>query len=151
MLVVTRIVGVLHGRDPAGHCNRDGLWSETCQAGPMDYERRSLLEVSLQEVVDRTLQQKGIIYGNQANFARLFNTIPAWLSPTGNRRVHHIVRDEEEGLQLRQTSQILGRYIRKNNARVRYPNPAMRPHSTPCLTTARRAKFLLCQPRRYHG
>ena len=59
-----------------------------------------LLEVPPQEVVDRAFEHERVVHGDRAYFIWLLDTIPARLSTTRHRGVHHVVRDEEEGLEL---------------------------------------------------
>ena len=54
-------------------------------------------EMMLDEMVNRSLEQERIIYRDETDFRLL---VPAWLSSTGDRRVHDIVGNEEERLQL---------------------------------------------------
>jgi hypothetical protein len=75
---------------------------------------RVLTEVLLEEVVDGTLQHESIVDGNEPN---TLYTVPAWLTATGNGRVHEIIRNEEEGLELSRL-----------NLSMRSPTIRMRPH-----------------------
>ena len=53
-------------------------------------------EVLLQQGVDGSLKQKGVVDGNHANTVL---EVPAGLASTGDAAVHYIVGDEEEGLE----------------------------------------------------
>ena len=67
-------------------------------------------EVALQELVDRRLNQKRVVDGNEPNAVLL---VPARLTPAGDGAVHDVICDEEEGLQLQarcwQTTRAQGR------------------------------------------
>jgi hypothetical protein len=54
-------------------------------------------EVCLEEVVDGGLKHEGVI---DRDVGDLGNPEPAWLATTGDRLVHHVVGDEEVGLEL---------------------------------------------------
>lgn len=56
-----------------------------------------LSEMILDEMVNRSLEQERIIYRDKTDFGLL---VPAWLSSASDRRVHDIVGNEEERLQL---------------------------------------------------
>lgn len=56
-----------------------------------------LLEVRLQHLIDRTLENKRIV---ESDVAHALNTEPAGLSAPGKGLVHEIISDEEVGLQL---------------------------------------------------
>jgi hypothetical protein len=62
---------------------------------------RMLAEVLLEEIVDACLKHEGIVDCNQVNS---FNAVPAWLTTTRDTRVHEIVGDQEERLQLIQVN-----------------------------------------------
>ena len=62
-----------------------------------------------QEPVDCRLKQERVVDGNQAD---AFIAIPAWLTPTRDTRIHDIVRDEEERLELRNLSALDARRTR---------------------------------------
>lgn len=50
-----------------------------------------LLEVSFQEVIYRAFQHERVINGHGANFKRLLDEIPTWLSAPGDRAIHHVI------------------------------------------------------------
>ena len=56
-----------------------------------------LPKMVLDKMVDGRLEHERIVYSDEPDFRFL---VPAWLSSAGERRIHDIVRNEEEGLQL---------------------------------------------------
>ena len=56
-----------------------------------------LAEVLLEEIIDGALEQERVVYGNETDF---LVTEPTWLAATSYTRVHDIVGDQEECLQL---------------------------------------------------
>ena len=60
------------------------------------YVCRVRFEVFFEEYVDAGFEHEGVIDGNHAYFGFL---VPAGLAPTRDAAVHHVVGDEEEGLQ----------------------------------------------------
>ena len=50
-----------------------------------------------EEVVDGTLEHERVVDGDQVH---ALDAEPTWLSATSDRLVHHVVGDEEEGLEL---------------------------------------------------
>jgi hypothetical protein len=56
-----------------------------------------LSEVLLEEVVDGRFEHERVVDGDVANFLDL---VPTRLTSSRYRLVHHVVRDEEIGLQL---------------------------------------------------
>ncbi len=55
-------------------------------------------EMLLEKVIDRSLEHERVVYGDLADFG---DAVPAGLASARDGRVHHVVRDEEEGLELR--------------------------------------------------
>lgn len=56
-----------------------------------------VLKVLFQKDEDAGLQDERVVDGNGANTVL---AVPAWLTATSNRGIHHIVGDKEIGLQL---------------------------------------------------
>ena len=56
-----------------------------------------LFEVILDEVVNRRLEHECVVYSDKSDIGVL---VPAGLPPTGDGRVHDVVGNEEERLQL---------------------------------------------------
>lgn len=56
-----------------------------------------LSKVTLDEVVNRGLEHERVVDSDEPDFRVL---VPTWLSPAGDGRIHDIVGDEEERLQL---------------------------------------------------
>ena len=59
---------------------------------------RLCAEVLLEEEVDRALEHERVV---DCNVRDALDTVPARLPAAGDGLVHHVVRDEEERLQLR--------------------------------------------------
>ena len=64
--------------------------------------RRVRTEVLLEQPVDRSLKQEGIVDGDEPD---PFVAVPARLAAAGDGRVHEVVGDEEERLELRYAQQ----------------------------------------------
>lgn len=58
--------------------------------------RRFVSEIDLEEVIDGCLEHERIV---DCNVPHMWNTIPAWLTPSGYRCVHHIICDKEVRLE----------------------------------------------------
>ena len=56
-----------------------------------------LPEIVLDEMVNGRLEHERVVYSDEPDFRFL---VPAWLSSAGERSIHNIIRNEEEGLQL---------------------------------------------------
>lgn len=56
-------------------------------------------EVGLEKLVNGSFKHEGIVDGDHPN---LRQAVPAGLGTTRNGRVHDIIRDQEEGLQLQE-------------------------------------------------
>lgn len=54
-------------------------------------------EVCLYKIVNGRFEHEGVV---NRDHAHLGNTIPAGLATTSDGRVHHVIGDKEEGLQL---------------------------------------------------
>ena len=59
--------------------------------------RGMLPEVLLQKPVDRALEEERVVDRDEAD---ALGAVPARLAAAGDARVHHVVRDEEERLEL---------------------------------------------------
>jgi hypothetical protein len=64
-------------------------------------------EVNLEETINCSLEHEGVVDGDHANF---WNAVPARLSTPSNGSIHYIVRDEEESLKLRYSSEFRSDY-----------------------------------------
>ena len=60
---------------------------------------RVLAEVLLEEEVDGALEHEGVVDGDVVH---ALDAVPAGLTAAGDGLVHHVVRDEEERLELQQ-------------------------------------------------
>ena len=54
-------------------------------------------EVLLEEVVDRALKHERVI---DRDVAYALHAVPAWLAATRDGLIHHVIRNQEKGLQL---------------------------------------------------
>jgi hypothetical protein len=85
-------------------------------------------EVGLNEMVDGALEHEGVVDGDVPDPVY---AIPAGLASSCDRLVHHVVRDEEEGLELGEpgVSMIRGERPRERTSSMHHPKTAARKYS----------------------